>query len=169
VENNLKPERVGMGFDAHPFVKGRPLVLGGVNIPHRFGLDGHSDADVLCHAVADSLLGALALGDIGKHFPSTDERWRGASSLDLLSRVVKMVAVNGYAPVNVDATVVAQVPHLAPHIEEMRSKLCSVLSLKPAMVSVKATTTDHLGFCGREEGIAAYAVTLLRPLSGSSD
>jgi len=164
----LEQARVGIGFDVHPFVKGRPLVLGGVTIPHPMGLDGHSDADVLCHALADSLLGALAQGDIGVHFPSTDERWRGVSSLDLLSRVAEVVANKGYSPVNVDTTVVAQAPRLAPYTVEMKRNICSVLQLGQEMVSVKATTTDGLGFCGRGEGIAALAISLLRPARGSS-
>jgi 2-C-methyl-D-erythritol 2,4-cyclodiphosphate synthase len=164
----LEPARVGIGFDVHPFVKGRSLVLGGVKIPNPMGLDGHSDADVLCHALADSLLGALALGDIGVHFPSTDERWRGVSSLDLLSRVTEMIAKKGYSPVNVDATVVAQAPLLAPYIDEMKRNICSALQVGQGMVSVKATTTEGLGFCGRGEGIAALAISLLRPAQGSS-
>jgi 2-C-methyl-D-erythritol 2,4-cyclodiphosphate synthase len=164
----LKPVRMGIGFDVHPLVRGRPLVLGGVQIPNALGLDGHSDADVLCHALCDSLLGALALGDIGVHFPSSDERWRGVSSLDLLSRVAAMVASEGYAPANVDATIVAQSPRLAPHVDEMKRKICAVLSIEPEMVSVKATTTDGLGFCGRGEGIAALAVSLVQPLRDSA-
>jgi len=155
--------RVGIGFDVHPFVEGRPLVLGGVNVPHSRGLDGYSDADVLCHAIADSLLGAIALGDIGVHFPSSDERWRGVSSLKLLSRVVEMIRSEGFAPANVDSTVVAQEPLLAPYVEGMRKRICSALSLGRERVGVKATTTDSLGFCGRGEGIAALAVSLVRP------
>lgn len=163
----MKSPRVGIGFDVHPLVEGRPLILGGVSIPFSLGLDGHSDADALCHALADSLLGALALGDMGTHFPSSDERWRGVSSLDLLSRVAGIVASKGYAPANVDATVVAQSPRISPYVEEMRRKIGSVLSLGPEMVSVKATTTDRLGFCGRGEGISVLAVSLLLPLKAS--
>jgi 2-C-methyl-D-erythritol 2,4-cyclodiphosphate synthase len=155
--------RVGIGFDVHPFVEGRPLVLGGVNIRHSRGLAGHSDADVLCHAIADSLLGALALGDIGVHFPSSDERWRGVSSLKLLSLVAEMIMSRDFTPANVDSTVVAQEPLLAPYVGGMRERVCSALSLGRERVSVKATTTDSLGFCGRGEGIAALAVSLVRP------
>lgn len=137
-------------------------MLGGVNVPYSRGLDGHSDADVLCHAIADSLLGAIALGDIGVHFPSSDERWRGVSSLKLLSRVTEMILSKDFIPVNVDSTVIAQEPLLTPYVEGMRERICSVLSLGRDRVSVKATTTDSLGFCGRGEGIAAVAVSLVR-------
>jgi 2-C-methyl-D-erythritol 2,4-cyclodiphosphate synthase len=160
--------RVGIGFDVHPFVDGRPLVLGGVVVPHPKGLDGHSDADVVCHAVADSLLGALALGDIGVHFPSGDPKWKGASSLDLLSRVFQMIAAQGYEPANVDVTVVAQEPTISPFVGDMRSKIAGALSVPRESVSVKATSTDRLGFCGRGEGIAALAVSLLQPARGSA-
>jgi 2-C-methyl-D-erythritol 2,4-cyclodiphosphate synthase len=162
----LNAGRVGIGFDVHPFVGGRPLVLGGVVVPHPKGLDGHSDADVVCHAVADSLLGALALGDIGVHFPSSDPRWKGASSLDLLSRVFRTIAANGFEVANVDVTVVAQEPTISPFVGDMRSKIAGALSVPRARVSVKATTTDRLGFCGRGEGIAALAVSLLQPAQG---
>lgn len=155
--------KAGIGFDAHPFVEGRPLVLGGVTLPYSKGLEGHSDADVLCHALADALLGALALGDIGMHFPSSDPAWSGASSIDLLSRVCRMVAERGYVPGNVDVTVIAQEPTLSPYVGEMRNNLSRALSIPYEMVSVKATTTDALGFCGRGEGIAALAVSTLAP------
>lgn len=165
----MKSARVGMGFDVHPFVEGRPLVLGGVTVPHLKGLDGHSDADALCHALADALLGALALGDIGVHFPSSDPEWSGASSLDLLSRVYSMILAEGYAAGNVDLTIVAQAPVVSPYTGEMREKIATTLSLPVENVSVKATTTDHLGFCGREEGLAALAVALLLPAQGSAE
>lgn len=164
----MKSARVGMGFDVHPFVDGRPLVLGGVKLPHPKGLEGHSDADAACHALADSLLGALALGDIGLHFPSSDPKWLGASSVDLLSRVYDMVLREGYAAGNVDVTIVAQAPRITPYVDAMRDRIASALSLPRERVSVKATTTDHLGFCGREEGIAALAVSLLLPVEGSA-
>ena len=154
----MKSARVGMGFDVHPFVEGRPLILGGVTVPHSSGLDGYSDADVACHAVADSLLGALALGDIGRHFPSTDPRWAGASSLDMLTIVYKKVCDEGYGVGNVDLTIVAQRPKVSPYAAAMEEKIASALSTPRERISVKATTTDHLGFCGREEGIAALAV-----------
>lgn len=163
----VRPPRVGVGFDVHPFVDGRPLILGGVKVPHSRGLDGHSDADVVCHAVADSLLGALSLGDIGSHFPSSDPSWSGARSLDLLSRVAATVAGEGYSPGNVDVTVIAQEPMISPFTDEMRRKIGSVLSAPYEAISVKATTTDHLGFCGRGEGIAALAVSLLVPVQGA--
>lgn len=164
----MKSARVGMGFDVHPFVEGRPLILGGVTVPYSKGLQGHSDADVVCHALADSLLGALALGDIGVHFPSSDPSWSGACSLDLLSRVAAMVAAEGYTPGNVDVTIVTQEPKISPFVEKMRQKIGSALSVPHEMVSVKATTTDYLGFCGRGEGIAALAVSLLAPGQGSA-
>ena len=153
--------KIGIGYDIHPFASGRPLVLGGVRIPHEAGLAGHSDADVLTHAVIDALLGAAALGDIGQHFPTDDPRYRDASSLDLLRRTVELVAGAGCRVVNVDATVVAEAPKLAPHIEPMRSALAEVLSVEQGAVSVKATTADRLGALGRGEGIAALAIVLL--------
>jgi len=145
----------------HALIKGRPLILGGVNIPHEFGLLGHSDADVLTHAVMDALLGALALGDIGRHFPDTDERYRNASSLGLLREVTAMVRERGYQVANVDAIVVAQSPKLAPFIDEMRQKISETMGIAKDQVSVKATTTEKLGFEGREEGISAQAIVLL--------
>ena len=153
--------RIGIGYDIHPFAPGRPLVLGGARIPHEAGLGGHSDADVLTHAVIDALLGAAALGDIGQHFPPDDPRYRDADSLDLLRRTVEMVAGAGYRIVNVDATVVAEAPQLAPHTEAMRSTLAEALHVEVGTVSVKATTADGLGAIGRGEGIAALAVVLL--------
>jgi 2-C-methyl-D-erythritol 2,4-cyclodiphosphate synthase len=159
--------RIGTGFDVHAFADGRALVIGGVTIPHPRGLAGHSDADVLLHAIADALLGALALGDIGVHFPDTDARYRGADSRALLRHVVALVAGRGYAVGNVDATVIAQAPKLAPHIPAMRENLAADLGCALDCVSVKATTTERLGFTGRGEGIAAEAVALLR-LAGNA-
>jgi 2-C-methyl-D-erythritol 2,4-cyclodiphosphate synthase len=153
--------RVGFGFDLHPLVAGRPLVLGGVTVPSEVGLDGHSDADVLSHAVGEALLGALALGDLGRHFPDTDPRWRGISSLLLLGRVVELVRSRGALPVNVDATVLAQAPKLAPHLPEMAKRLADVLALPVERVSVKAKSPEGLGLIGRHEGIAAMAVVSL--------
>jgi 2-C-methyl-D-erythritol 2,4-cyclodiphosphate synthase len=149
---------VGFGFDLHPLVPGRPLVLGGVEIPFEVGLGGHSDADVLAHAVGEALLGALALGDLGRHFPDTDPRYRGISSLVLLGRVVEMVRARGGRVVNVDATVLAQAPRLAPHLEEMAKRLADALGLDLGVVSVKAKSPEGLGLVGRREGIAAMAV-----------
>ena len=150
--------RVGFGFDLHPLVAGRPLVLGGVPVPSVWGLGGHSDADVLSHAVAEALLGALALGDLGRHFPDTDPRYRGMSSLVLLRHVVELVTARGGALVNVDATVLAQAPRLAPHLPEMAKRLADALGLDSGHVSVKAKSPEGLGLLGREEGIAAMAV-----------
>lgn len=153
--------RTGIGYDIHPFTPGRPLVLGGVRIPHQAGLGGHSDADVLTHALIDALLGAAALGDIGQHFPPDDPRYRDANSLDLLRQTVGLVTSAGYRVVNVDATVVAEAPKLSPHIEAMRSALAEALGVGVGAVSVKATTADRLGAVGRGEGIAALAIVLL--------
>lgn len=153
--------RIGSGYDVHGFQEGRQLVLGGVAIPHSCGLLGHSDADVLLHAICDALLGAAALGDIGGHFPDSDPAFRGASSLDLLRKVGYMIREAGYAIVNVDSTVVAQRPRLAPYITTMRVNIADALEMDIERVSVKATTTEGLGFTGREEGIAAQAVVLI--------
>lgn len=153
--------RVGIGYDVHPFERGRPLVLGGVRISHEEGLGGHSDADVLAHAVIDAALGAAALGDIGQHFPPGDPRYRGADSLDLLRQTVVMVAEAGHQVMSVDATVVAEQPKVGPHVEAMRSALAEALGVDMDAVSVKATTTDGLGAIGRGEGIAALAIALL--------
>lgn len=150
--------RVGLGFDLHPLVAGRPLVLGGVTVPSEVGLDGHSDADVLTHAVGEALLGALALGDLGRHFPDTDPQWRGASSLLLLGRVMDLVRSSGGALVNVDATVLAQAPRLATHLPEIAERLADVLGIPPERTSVKAKSPEGLGLLGRREGIAAMAV-----------
>jgi len=153
--------RVGMGYDVHRFAEGRPLVLGGVEIPHDRGLLGHSDADVLVHAVCDALLGAAALGDIGRHFPDSDKRYRGISSLLLLEECTRLVGRAGYRPVNADAVVLAERPKLAPHIPRMCERIAHAMGLEPGAVNVKATTTEGLGFVGRREGIAAYAVVLI--------
>ena len=154
--------RVGSGFDAHRLVRGRPLVLGGVTVVFDKGLEGHSDGDCLTHALCDALLGAAAAGDMGRHFPSSDPRWKGASSLTFLQEVAKVVGERGYDVENVDATVVAEAPLLAPHLEGMRVKLSRTLGVDTERVSVKAKTTDGLGATGRGEGIAAYATALLR-------
>jgi len=153
--------RLGQGFDAHRLVPGRPLILGGVRIPHGLGLLGHSDADVLAHAIMDAILGALALGDIGQWFPDSDERHRGADSLALLRTILADPRLGGWRPGNVDATLVAQAPRLAPHVPAMRANLAAVLGLAVDRVSVKATTTEAMGFCGRGEGIAAMAVVAM--------
>jgi len=153
--------RVGFGFDLHPLVAGRPLILGGVNVPSEVGLDGHSDADVLTHAVGEALLGALALGDLGRHFPDTDPRWRGVSSLLLLGQVIELVRGRGAALINVDATVLAQAPKLAPHLPEMAKRLADVLGISLERTSVKAKSPEGLGLLGRREGIAAMAVVSL--------
>ncbi len=150
--------RVGIGFDSHPLVAGRRLVLGGVEVPHNRGLEGHSDGDVLVHAVMDALLGAANLGDKGTHFPSSDPQYRNILSLLLLERVAALLADSGWRVSNVDATMLAQSPRLGPHIPEMKERTAASLGISPDRVSVKATTTDHLGFVGRSEGIAAVAV-----------
>jgi 2-C-methyl-D-erythritol 2,4-cyclodiphosphate synthase len=154
---------VGHGYDAHRLVAGRPLILGGVEIPYHLGLEGHSDADVLSHAVGDALLGAMAAGDLGTHFPDRDPAYKGISSILLLKRIMAMVENRGLTPVNVDATIVAQRPRLAPYISQMVANLAAALGLSRDAVNVKATTTEGMGFAGREEGIAAHAVVLLAP------
>lgn len=153
--------RIGHGYDVHRLTEGRPLILGGVHIPYERGLLGHSDADVLAHAVMDALLGAAALGDIGGLFPDSDERWRGADSLRLLEQVTALLAESGWEIGNVDATVLAQAPKLAPYIPEMRQKLAVAMGVNASQVSVKATTEEHLGFTGAGEGMACHAVALL--------
>lgn len=153
--------RIGHGYDVHRLTEGCPLILGGVTVPYERGLLGHSDADVLAHAVMDALLGAAALGDIGGMFPDSDERWRGADSLRLLEQVTARLAENGWAIGNVDATVLAQAPKLAPHIPEMRRRLAAAMCIDVTQVSVKATTEEHLGFTGAGEGMACHAVALL--------
>ena len=153
--------RIGQGFDVHAFAEGRPLILGGIEIPHERGLLGHSDADVLLHTIADAALGAIAAGDIGKHFPDTDPAFKDADSKVLLQHVWKLVKAEGYVLGNVDATVMAQRPKLRPYIDEMRAVIAELLEADMNQVNVKATTTEKLGFTGREEGIAAQAVILL--------
>ena len=153
--------RVGFGFDLHPLVASRPLILGGVTVASDVGLDGHSDADVLSHAIGEALLGALALGDLGRHFPDTDPRYRGISSLVLLGHVIELVRGRGGVLVNVDATVLAQAPKLAPHLPEMAKRLSSVLGIPIDRMSVKAKSPEGLGLVGRREGIAAMAVVSL--------
>ena len=153
--------RIGQGFDVHAFVEGRKLVVGGVEIPYEKGLDGHSDADVLLHAICDALLGAAALGDIGWHYPDTDPSYQGMDSRTLLKEVGKKLGAQGYRIVNIDATIVAQAPRMAPHVARMTGNIAADLGLEPAAVSVKATTTEMLGFTGRGEGIAALAVALI--------
>ena len=154
--------RIGHGYDVHRLVPERRLILGGVDVPHTVGLLGHSDADVLTHAVMDALLGAVALGDIGKHFPDTDPAYKGADSLVLLDHVVKLLAEHGWQVGNVDATIVAQKPKLAPFIPQMRQNLAHRMKVDLSQVNVKATTEEKLGFTGSEEGIAAHAVALLK-------
>ena len=156
--------RIGHGYDVHRLVEGRPLILGGVTVPYERGLLGHSDADVLAHAVMDALLGAAALGDIGGMFPDSDERWRGADSLLLLAQVTARLAENGWAIGNVDATVLAQAPKLASYIPEMRRRLAEAMGIDAAQVSVKATTEEHLGFTGDGSGLACHAVCLLEEI-----
>ncbi len=153
--------RVGHGFDVHAFAPGRRLILGGVDIPHEQGLAGHSDADVLLHALCDALLGAAGLGDIGRHFPDSDPRYRGIDSRLLLRQVVGQLRVAGWRVGNVDATIIAQAPRMAPHIARMRENIAADLELQAQAVNVKATTTERLGFTGRGEGIAAEAVCLI--------
>ncbi|HIX90208.1 MAG TPA: 2-C-methyl-D-erythritol 2,4-cyclodiphosphate synthase [Candidatus Agathobaculum pullicola] len=153
--------RIGHGYDVHRLVEGRKCIIGGVDIPHETGLDGHSDADVLVHAVMDALLGALALGDIGKHFPDTDPRYKGADSMALLKHVAALMAEEGYRLGNLDATVLAQAPKLAPHIMQMRENIARALGCEVSRVSVKATTEEKLGFTGAKQGIAAHCVCLL--------
>ncbi|SNR62158.1 2-C-methyl-D-erythritol 2,4-cyclodiphosphate synthase [Desulfurobacterium atlanticum] len=157
--------RVGIGFDVHRFVEGRPLKIGGVEIPFEKGLLGHSDADVLLHAISDAILGAVALGDIGKHFPDSDEKYKGANSLVLLGAVYRLLKEKGFKIINVDCVVIAQKPKLAPYIDEMRKNISVVLETSFENVSVKATTTERLGFTGREEGIAAQAVVMVQEVN----
>jgi 2-C-methyl-D-erythritol 2,4-cyclodiphosphate synthase len=154
----MSPVRSGLGFDLHPLVEGRPLILGGVEVPSGRGLGGHSDADVLAHAIGEALLGALALGDLGRVFPDTDPRYKGISSLVLLERVMALVAERSGRLVNVDATVICQAPRLAGHLAAMQSRLAGALGVAADAVSVKAKSPEHLGLLGREEGIAALAV-----------
>mgnify|MGYP004465235325 CR=1 FL=1 len=153
--------RIGTGYDVHKLVEGRALILGGVNIPYERGLDGHSDADVITHAIIDALLGAAALGDIGQHFPDTDPRYKGADSIKLLQEVGLILAAHGYSIENIDSTIIAQRPKLMNYLPEMRVNVAKALQLSVDQVSIKATTEEHLGFTGRGEGISAQAVALL--------
>ena len=153
--------RIGNGYDIHKLGSGRPLILGGVNIPHELGLLGHSDADVLTHAIMDAMLGALSLGDIGHYFPPTDPKWAGADSIELLSQVNQLVRSQGWQISNIDSVIVAERPKLKPHIKTMGDRISTTLALQPDQIGIKATTNEKLGPVGREEGIAAYAVALL--------
>ncbi|PMB02043.1 2-C-methyl-D-erythritol 2,4-cyclodiphosphate synthase, partial [Fischerella thermalis CCMEE 5328] len=153
--------RIGNGYDIHRLVSDRPLILGGINIPHSLGLLGHSDADVLTHAIMDAMLGALSLGDIGHYFPPSDPQWAGADSLVLLSKVHQLIRSQGWQIGNIDSVVVAERPKLKPHIQKMKEKIAGVLQLQPNQVGIKATTNEKLGPVGEEQGICAYAVVLL--------
>ena len=154
--------RIGMGYDVHKLVPERALILGGVNIPHTLGLLGHSDADVLLHAIMDSLLGAAALGDIGKHFPDTDDKYKGISSIKLLKEVGKLINKSGYTIENIDATIIAQKPKMAPYIEEMRKNISDALNISINQINIKATTEEGLGFTGKCEGISSQSICLLK-------
>lgn len=154
--------RIGMGYDVHRLTEGRPLILGGVTIPWEKGLLGHSDADVLVHAIMDALLGAAALGDIGRHFPDTDPRFEGISSILLLRKVGELLEEHGYEPENIDATIIAQKPKMLPHIDEMRTHVAEALGIPKEDVNIKATTEEGLGFTGTQEGISSHAVCLIR-------
>jgi 2-C-methyl-D-erythritol 2,4-cyclodiphosphate synthase len=158
--------RIGQGYDVHALVAGRRLVIGGVEIPHAKGLQGHSDADVLLHAICDALLGAAGLGDIGQHYPDSSPTYQDADSRGLLRETARKVAASGYRVVNVDATIIAQAPRMAPHISRMIGNIASDLGVAPAAVNLKATTTEELGFIGREEGIAAQAIALIEEFKG---
>lgn len=154
--------RIGHGYDVHKLVEGRKLIIGGVEIPHTLGLLGHSDADVLLHAISDALLGACAMGDIGKMFPDTEEKWKGADSLKLLEAVVERLNENGFFIENIDSTLIAQKPKMKPYIDDMRKNIAKACKIDVSCVSVKATTEEWLGFTGREEGISAHAVALIK-------
>lgn len=160
--------RIGLGYDVHQLVPDRPLWLGGIEIPHTLGLLGHSDADVLLHAICDALLGAAALGDIGKHFPDNDPQYKNIDSKILLRRCNELLSANGYRVGNIDSIIVAQRPKVGPYIPQMRQTIANILGIDPGAVSVKATTTEHLGFEGREEGISAHAVVLLLPTESTN-
>ena len=161
MKNKIPDLRIGKGYDVHALVAGRPLILGGVSIPFPSGLAGHSDADVLMHAICDALLGAAALGDIGAHFPPDDDRYKDQDSARFLQGAVELLAERGYAIVNIDSTIIAQAPRMRPHIDAMRENIARALGIEPDRVSVKATTTERLGFPGRGEGIAADAIALI--------
>lgn len=161
--------RIGQGFDIHQLQEGRKLIIGGIEIPHEKGLLGHSDADVLLHAISDACLGALALGDIGKHFPDTDAAYKDADSRVLLKQIWSIIQAKGYQLGNLDCTIIAQQPKMAPHIDAMRETIASLLAANVSQINVKATTGEKLGFVGREEGIAAQAVVLLTKVEASTD
>ena len=154
-------QRIGFGYDAHRFAKGRKLIIGGADIPFEFGLFGHSDADVLLHAIADSMLGAAALGDIGKLLPDTDEKYKDINSLTLLKKTAELISENGYSITNIDATIVAETPRMCPFIDEMRRNISDALLCGTDRISIKATTEEGMGFTGKKEGIAAYSICLL--------
>ncbi|MGA8573865.1 MAG: 2-C-methyl-D-erythritol 2,4-cyclodiphosphate synthase [Desulfobaccales bacterium] len=156
--------KIGLGYDAHRFTEGRPLVLGGVVIRYHLGLLGHSDADVLSHAIGDAFLGAVGAGDLGRHFPDHDPAFKDISSLELLKKIMKIVRQRGYQPVNLDAVVVCEAPRLGPHFQEMIARLAPILGLPPEDLNLKATTTEKMGFTGRGEGIAAYAAVLVKKI-----
>lgn len=160
--------RVGLGYDVHKLVEGRDLILGGVTVPHTLGLLGHSDADVLVHAIMDALLGAAALGDIGKHFPDTDEAYKGADSMKLMAHVRELIEEKGYVIENIDATIIAQKPKLRPYIDQMEENIANVLHIERDQINVKATTEERLGFTGREEGMAAQAICSLMTMYEAS-
>lgn len=160
--------RIGHGYDVHPLIAGRELILGGARVPHPTGLLGHSDADVLIHAICDACLGAAGLGDLGRHFPDTDARYRGIDSRKLLRHVTELLKAHGWRAGNVDATIIAQAPKLAAHLPAMTANIAADLDVAASQVNVKATTTEKLGFAGREEGIAAHAVVLLLPVVDSA-
>jgi 2-C-methyl-D-erythritol 2,4-cyclodiphosphate synthase len=153
--------RIGIGYDSHRLIEGRDLIIGGVTIPFKKGLKGHSDADVLCHAIIDSIIGALGLGDIGRHFPDTDMKWKDASSIDLLRRVIELARVNGYEIAWIDSIILAERPKLSPYVEAMQNKI-SESGIRTGLINIKAKTNEGMGFIGRNEGIAAQAVCLLK-------
>jgi len=161
--------RIGHGYDVHATKEGRKMIIGGVDIPYKLGLDGHSDADVLVHAVMDALLGAAALGDIGRHFPDTAGEYLGISSILLLERVGKIMEENGYSVVNIDSTLILQSPKVAPFIESMRNNIANALNIDVGSVSVKATTEEHLGFTGRHEGVSAHAIAMIEKIRSHAD
>lgn len=156
------PFRVGFGYDVHPLKRGRKMVLGGVHVPHPRGPAGHSDADVLCHSIGDALLGAANLGDLGKHFPDSDERFSGISSLILLKEIAKLLRRRRFKISNIDATLLLEAPKIMPFVEEMKKNISVALDVKPSHISIKATTSEKMGFVGRKEGVAAFAVALIR-------
>lgn len=159
----MKWPRAGIGYDVHRFAEGRPMILGGIEIPFDKGLDGHSDADVLLHAIADAMLGAAALGDIGVHFPPTDDKWKDLDSIEIVKHSVALLAENGWDVVNIDASVIAEAPKVNPHVPAMKQRIHEVSGLPLDCISIKATTNERMGFVGREEGIAALATAMIAP------